>query len=177
MCLSEVAKGKKHDCTKSTKIVNIKEIISTNDNTEENIAAYILKKKCNEEENTALKLSQSGSGKKLRVQISPKEKENVQITIDDMHKIKTDFNISAIKTKRLARHLRVSSRNRKCLEPYLRERLNEVSHTFDSVFSVRDIDFNGNKSPVILCNDLEQFINDLIVRRNLTTDNVLFKVE
>ena len=177
MCLSEIGRGKAHECTKSKRIDNLKGILSTNnDKTEDQVACHILKKKCVDEGSTAVSLSQS-HGKPLRVEVTPpKEKENQTLRTSDMQRIKTDLNLSENKTKRLAGHLRASTRNRRCLEPGLRDALRDNSHGLDDYFSVQNIQFKGKEEPTVFCQDMQSLVDYIIDKRDLSRCDLLFKV-
>ena len=70
-CLTQIGKGKLHQCTKGTRYANLRKIIdSPDDMTGEVIAANILKSKCNQVDNSCISLKQE-KGRPLRVKVSP----------------------------------------------------------------------------------------------------------
>ena len=175
-CLSEIGQGKPHDCTKSKRIDNLKHIVfANNDNTEDRVASQILKEKCKEQNSMSVSLTQN-HGKPLRVEVTPtKDKENQMITTCDMKRIKTDLNLSENKAKRLAGHLRVSTKSRKCLQPGFIEALRNDSHALDDYFDVQNMTFKGKEEPTVFCQDMQSLVYDIIQKRGLSMCDLLFK--
>lgn len=106
--------------------------------------------------------------------------ENLPITFEDIKELKRTLNLSENKTLKAARVIRKGKR--KILEGNLKSKLTHSSHVLDDYFECVNLDFtsetNGKvetiSKDVIICKDLEKFIDYVICTRNVTEPHLKF---
>lgn len=176
-CFSIIAKGKAHDCKPTNRVNNLKDSIekSLDPKEKEQLTSSLLKTMaCNTNESKkyakTLTLSQLKTGKKLSVTVGKNRRANKLnqslLTIDDFKKIQLSYNLSLNTAIGIAKSFRVSTNNRKIIEPGLKENLILANHAVDMFFDVKTFDFINKKANVIsnvadtvvYCNNVEGFI-------------------
>lgn len=171
-CLTTIAQGQAHNCTESTRISNMQQILlspmSSPKACEKVISGII--KSTGYDENIVLAVE--GGGKPLKLQHFNSTKSpvaSVSITSQDMSLIQQDLNLSGRETLKLGQHLRTALQSRNSVEPNLKKGLQRIDHQLDSFFEAKEMEFLIKQNNVItgrvtrwtvMCNN----INGLIAR-------------
>ena len=181
ICLSQIHKGFQHTCTKTSKLNNIKRMVSDSTSLcDEQLASHILKEKAASLKKDTVYLSQN-RGLPLRVDLfAHKQYQSVQsheITHDNIDFIKNDLGLSQNKTKRLARNLRACTKNRRIIQCGLKSHLTESLHALDEYFETRCIVIGDESHTVTFCNDIAMLVEYVKKARQLSVDaDLLFKI-
>lgn len=184
-CFGKVHKGISHQCTFLTKVDNIVNEIEKLDITQqEQVTSKLISKINNNNPNSSkkqnvLKFSQC-RGKPLQIVVKPSSNtvsaQNTVISINDFQHIQTRFSLSTKTTCGIAGALRVSTKNRKLIEPGLKEALQVNSHQLDNFFDIKNITLSECKAKInkdlqkniIYCKDIAGFIDYIKQQRNVT---------
>ena len=107
----------------------------------------------------------------MRVDVS-KRPQPEKVTADDMQRIRSDLRLLTNQTKALGKHIRSAFGSRNSTEPYLREKLQLVSHQVDDIFTyeVHQFDSSASKAssslPVVYCTDIEALKDRIVTHRH-----------
>lgn len=181
-CLSELARGKAHNCTQTQRHNNLityaqgSSCSSTNPGSEERIATSIIRSKmCEDDCIDGEVLLSAKRGRPLFIQISNDNRSSdKRVTVEDIHNIKTDLNLSTNQTKTLTKHIRSALGTRKATEPYIRENLLLKSHQLDALFCCENRDFDcssgksftsASNSPIVFCTALNELRDRVVLCR------------
>ena len=134
LCLFEIAKGKKHICSQTSKCKNMIDLLK-NDSTGEVLAVHVVISKAEELNSKTISLKQH-RGKSLRLEVSPTEKENIQFSHNDILNMKRDMNMSVNHLKLLTKELRTSACKRSLIQPGLRDSIHKSLHLLDDIQGV-----------------------------------------
>lgn len=172
-CFCQIGRGKPHVCSKTKKFTNLTGLIASqsSDDPEKFCASTIAAKLHSKSGNIDLHKVKSGS-----VSISLNSPQH-QLTSETMRDIQRDMNLSGRQTSHLAKTIRQSNR-RSSVEPYMREYLRDSDHILDDHFHSIYLDFIDSRNariqrPVILCKNVQIFIDDVISRRQVVTDHLI----
>ena len=174
-CLSQIAKGKPHDCTNSRRLHNLKNIIAESPpKTDEKVAAAIVVEK---EVEGGVSLTREQGGKPLVLLIDNKKSKYTKpspIKYDDFHIISQHLDHSVNKTLNLAKDLRSATKNRKIVCPDLRKKIEVSSHRLDGVYTVMTACLKTKVSkdeyilvetPVVYCTDMDSLLDTILEER------------
>lgn len=100
---------------------------------------------------------------------------------EEFQKLQTDLHLSQKKTLEVAAALRVVTKNRKVVEPHLKQKLFQQNHSVDEYFTVKKFDFTSTKrrevsevpETVVYCSNLVSFLQMIKDKRKL--NEVLLK--
>ena len=190
-CLSIIKRGIRHDCNSRTKIQNVQSLC--NDKEKQQLTSTLIHemKNCNLAANkdpNVINLTNLNGGRPMRVTVNSKlnsSKKSVQISAENFSKIKTRFNLSAKTSKGLAGALRAATKNRKLIEPGVRESIQLKSRSVTPYFDKKIFNFVNikskvvDKSPkvVVFCKDLEGFIARIEEQRNVGNSHLKFGID
>ena len=180
-CLSKTSKGKPHICSDTSRVDNLKDIISSNKKTGEKLASFIIKDKvAHQQEIENIELSQSyGPTMKIKI-VKKKCKKETLFTHDDILQIRNSQGMSLRGTKELAKNLRAASKNRKIISPGISNVIeNEANHKLDKYFKVKVIDdfMNTEKQvPVVYCINIEDCLSIIAWERSISLIDSELKV-
>ena len=175
LCLCIKAKGISHNCTPQSKYINLIPMISDK-RCGEQIASHILKEKSKKEGTSKIDLSQH-RGRPVRLELFPDENNITQITHEQMEEIKTDLNLSQNKTLRLARNMRICSKNRSVIESGLTGYLKDCIHKTDNIYTIESLQLGEKKNTVVFCSDICKLVEDMTCARGiLEGTDLLFKI-
>lgn len=106
--------------------------------------------------------------------VTKSNKENFQVTTDDLSRIKNAMNLSDNNVKTLSQELRTCNNgyNRKVVESHAVTKLNELSHRLDNFFSI----VKNEGKTTVYCNDILEFTNYIISQRNCDKQNLHIKI-
>lgn len=165
-CLSFIHKGKRHICTKATFVNNIRNCIQPVDiKFKEQVTSSLLKNvvQCKGvDKSNSVKLSQPQGGKYLQVTIgiggqTKKQKETL-FSVKDFQNIRNSFNLSYKVTSGIATAIRVATKNAKIIEPNLKRKLLDNTHTLDHLFDCKSLDFAKVKGIINILNISQHFV-------------------
>jgi hypothetical protein len=172
-CFSRLYRGCRHECTHATKIHNIHEL--TTEKEKEKVASDILKDKTAGSSSTTCL---NTDGRPLTVTLEkPKSKTSHtdaddQISHKDIKAMQTHCGLTQNQTLKVCGDLRIISKNRKIIEPRLRDSLHESNLLFEDVFKIAEI--NGHEG--VFCSDVAQLIERVSAERGHAQPPVLFKL-
>lgn len=156
-CLSQVGRGIRHRCTQSQKYKNVRNTIQNHlpDKSKEHLACEVIKesvsKKQNNDEsqnsNSTISLSQY-HGRPLVIDVQPKSQYHGLISADDMLKLQTRFGLSFNTIFGIATFIRITLKDRKCIETDLKCKLRAMSHRLDQYFDVGKAEFKTTKGKI-----------------------------
>ena len=129
LCLFEIAKGKKHICSQTSKGKNKKWFYRWS------TCCPCGLSKAEELNSKTISLKQH-RGKSLRLEVSPTEKENIQFSHNDILNMKRDMNMSVNHLKLLTKELRTSACKRSLIQPGLRDSIHKSLHLLDDIQGV-----------------------------------------
>ena len=155
-CFSQSSPGRTHICTNATREKNLFAAVLKNEKTGEKIASSVLKQKFENKKAKNLKLIQK-SGRHMKVTITgKKDKENKEtcLTNNDMLRIKSSIGLSGRETIELAKNLRSAAKNRKFVQPGLKNKLHSNIHKLDDVFHVQKLE--NSTIPLVYCTNIEE---------------------
>ena len=177
-CLTSIGKGKPHVCSKGTRYDNLRKIIDNPDDISgEVIAANVLKSKTQQMDTDGPCVSLKQKGRPLRVHVSPpSDKENVQVSHEDLLMIKRDRNYSVRGLTQLTTELRSATRRRLLIAPGLRESMHLRMHRLDDIFEVCTGSFEDRTKPIVFCSSIGSLIERVIQERDLTFQRLHFKI-
>lgn len=172
-CFSRIYRGCRHECTHATKIVNLGELTTKKE--KEKIASDILKDKtCGSSSTTCL----NTNGRPLTVTVEkPKSKTlHVQaqneISHRDIKAMQTHIGLTQNQTVNMCKDLRLISKNRKFIQPGLKDFLHENNLLFEDIFEIAKI--NGHEG--IFCTDVGKLVETVSAKRGYDEPPVLFKL-
>lgn len=125
-------------------------------------------------------------GKPLKININPKvSKEKTVIKSSDWKKIQTRYSLSQNVSTGIATMLRTATKNRKIIEPNLKQNLSDEIHSLDDFFHVKIFNFkiikkNKNvdiEQPAVYCNNLNGLIEHLKLKRNIRNTRLQFGID
>ena len=151
-CLSEFGRGKSHQCTKDTFKQNLSDIQSQTSSDDECVGAT----------------SQSPTA-------------SFEISSKSLAHIQSELNLSRNKTLKLGQEIRKATQNQVSIEPFLKDKLYNISHFLDEQFEVKTCDFFDNSGeqyerPVVYCKDIQRLIHVICTTRGIDHDNVFIKL-
>lgn len=181
---------KSHKCNLTSCYLNITEAVtSAGSKTADQVVSSLLKKKA----------SESGSNIKTVSLVQPRGGRNLQVTIgqvtstskrqlfsvDEFRKLQTDLHLSQKKTLEVAAALRVVSKNRKVVEPHLKQKLCQQNHSVDEFFTIKKFDLTTVKGKevsevaetVVYCSNLESFLQKIKDNRKLNEVHLKFGID
>ena len=174
-CLSEVAKGKPHDCSDLKRLGNLKAIITDSPpKTDEKVAAAILTAKPSGDEQITLTREKGGKPLTLSLMNKSKVTKPSPIKFDEFNIISQHLDHSVNKTLNLAKDLRATTRNRKVICPNLRNKIEVSSHRLDEIYTVvganlkakvsKDV-YQNVDTPVVYCTNIDMLLETVIEER------------
>ena len=191
LCLSQIMRGKPHNCSISSKVKNVKDLSSAATEAHsvaENVAALIIKEKIKESDANETELSVPGGGHPLRLTI-PNAGNNrndpphaSKFKHSDMSALQVDLDLSTRETLKLGKHLRSASSSRKIIEPHLKLSLNARDHELDEFFDVKYIDFIRQEGGTtieatprwaVICKNVSSLIRKITTSRGYTSDTLI----
>ena len=165
LCYSAVAKGISHYCSSRKKCDNMNSLMtkcSPHAQDSEKFCASVITNKLNRKSSGEIELM--SSRKCMTLNVNPSA--NTVLNATNMASIQTDMNLSHRQTLKFAQHVRGATGRRSSIEPCLKQKLRTIDHLLDEHFCVIELDFTSGKAsnndlrrPVILCRDLENFLN------------------
>ena len=189
-CFNIIGCGIKHKCNFTNLITNVINKASELDEKKKvQLASTLLKtaiQKSSEnnkvQQETDLNLSQL-HGKPVKISVNPSEPKKTLIRVDDLCKLKTNLNLSDRQVNGVSQFIRESTNNRKIIEPHAREKILELSHSFDEFFKCEELNFVSVKknkatlckSQFVMCSDLEGLITHIAKKRDLP--NMTFHIK
>ena len=178
-CLSHIAKGKSHKCTKSQRDENLKEFIEIDSpSSGQKIASAVLKNTALRERTNTLSLTQK-QGRPVRVQLFPSRENYVpNFTVGDLAKFKADLNLSTNITLKLAQDMRAATKRKNTVEKKLKLFLIEENKKVEEFYTVENVDFKGKSGikPVVFCSALPELVDFILLERRLFEDDLECKV-
>ena len=177
-CLTELSKGKPHNCNKTTRELNIQSMLESGDcKSGEKITSKILKEYKTLNESNTFSLSQF-RGQPLRVELFPAKKKDMTLTCEEMKNIKKNIGLTSRQTLKLATGLRIATKRRCSVVPGLKDSLTESNKQVDQYFSVKDIKFDEEETvtPVVYCTDIKGFIDFVLLQRREFSEDVEMKL-
>lgn len=175
-CLSKIAKGKRHFCTRSTLIKNV-EVLATEKQVDDIVASATLRKRNNESQTITLK---NARGKRSTVYLS-KPPEIPTLTLQDVVDIEQDQSSSSRKSKRLLTKLRKKGVK---TEANIPAKLQSMTDEIASFFTVEQVLIEvGDKKnrtlterTLVYCNRLNEYVKYIISKRGLSTSEIITKI-
>lgn len=187
-CFSIISKGNSHKCNDSTRFSNINTILdSSSIRKKDQILSSQLKKKAKQTKNGSIALSQR-SGKPMKLSMNAANATNVEqsmMSVDDVMKIQASYRLTQNQTLGIASMLRQSTKNRKVIEPNLKEKLSARIHTLDDFFALKYFHFKNIKANkttdaprfTVYCKNLSGFINYVIEKREVSRFHLKFGMD
>jgi len=188
-CFTTLARGMPHHCSTGQKYSNVNSLMSKNSPEDpEKFCASVISSKLNHRSSGNIDLQ---SAKKcITLSVNCKESNEV-LNAKNVIDIQRDMNLSHRNTLRITQHVRTATGSRSSVEPYIKQKLQLQDHHLDDHFYVEDIDFipsesrvglssanNSIQRPVVLCRDIDQFIETISSIRglNLNDEDILIKI-
>ena len=176
MCLSEISRGKEHNCQQNQRIHNILDFIDTSPpKADEKVVSTIVDVHVHvQPEAKELSFTRPQGGKPLTIMTSTqvKNRSNMQpkpsIDFENFQKIKEHQGLSAQKSLNLAKDLRCAFSNRKIITPDLKKKLIDKSHALDDYYEVKSLSlvakiaektYGKIDAPVVYCVNIEGLVN------------------
>lgn len=189
-CFSEIARGKPHKCSTSTRVENMKALLAKSSPQVQNqIISSALKTKITTYDQRTVYLNQQ-HGHPLKIVINPQKSttESIKkpvITTTVLKKIQTKYGLSQNVTTGIASDLRVATKNRKFIEPNLKQNLSISIHLVDSFFATKDYEFKKTKGKeisefkqtAVYCKDLNDLIEFIKEKRNVSNVRLKFGID
>lgn len=173
-CYSIINPGRSHSCNQSTRATNLSSIIQDSLTTGERdqIISTLLRNKVNEVgkpgDNQEISIA-TLTGKPIRVIVNPTSQSDRtdNFTISDIQNIQANYNFTQNETLGIASWIRTSSKNRKAIEPNLKEHIRADLRCLDQFFDVQVSNFKHKKKTVVTnveesvvyCKELRGFID------------------
>ncbi|KAJ8671264.1 hypothetical protein QAD02_002523 [Eretmocerus hayati] len=186
-CLSIIGRGLSHECTESTRIRNLKDLLSSSSGRSRGIVVSSkLRELADKRDETTSKsaVSLSTFGRPMRVCIDPKPftQSSGLIPADVMVNIKNNHNLSKKTTLGIVSNIRSVTGKRNVVGTGVKSKLNLAIHSLDGFFSVEKFTFtqekDGSSSEIELkavhCHDLKGLIE--FVKRERGVLNVLLEI-
>lgn len=189
-CFSVIGKGKTHKCNLSSRVANLtSSLLESPSNACDQVVSTIIKHKVEEnkhERKSGLVLSHL-HGRKLQVNFK-KDNNSLKLPIlsaDDLSKMKTNLNLSDRKIVQIASSVRIATQNRKAIEPGLKSKLKNKTHTVDDFFSYKQFAFSSVKAQtvsdaaevVVYCTDLTAFLQHIKNQRQITEGHLKLGID
>ena len=139
-CLTALAQGKTHCCTKGMRNENILSLTNLGSpKSGQKIAAAILKDTVSLDTNYLLPTS---SGKPIPIIVSPQKKDVTPLfSSEQMSQMQVDMNLSSRNTLKLAQNIRTATKNRFSIGRNFKHKLTFINHRLDEYFDVKTVDF------------------------------------
>ena len=132
-CFTTLGKGLPHQCTKTSRYENLKEM--SQGKTSEQLAASLLSEKVHNSSSGEVILS-TFTGHPLKVEVSPSTSSLryplTRLDVNDLSKIQTHLNLSSNATLKLASVVRTTSGSRKSIAANAKAKLIKLNHSLDS---------------------------------------------
>ena len=173
-CLSILARGCPHVCTKSKRFDNLQTLVShESPKSKEKMAVTITKDKLmnrlseGDEEPIDTPSSATTSAKLTSIKESKRQANKNLLSAKDLSVIQNDLSLSNTQTLKLAGHIRYATACRNSVEPNLKQKLLQLHHRLDGNFTVLSDNFlireseKGNimeSRQMICCNDVTSLI-------------------
>ena len=169
-CFTKIYPGCKHsmeDChSRRSKVYNIQSLLDSPVTTERVTSRLAV---------AGTKLSTLGPRKKL-IPAEPHAKQPQTISTEGIANIQLQMGLSVRRTHQLARGLRKEMDMRKVVEPGLKLTLHERQHQLDKFFEICRLEFQEGEEWAVVCNNVEQLIDDILRHRNITRESALIKI-
>lgn len=191
-CFLFVGKGKRHKCLPGTRVMNLKNIVTSLPENDEVVHALIKEKLEASATSTPyreFKLRGIRGGNQMRVLINQSERKlrssSTVFSANDMVNMKSDLGISQKKTIRLASMIRTRLQDRKAVESNLKQKLFIHSHNLDKFFVHKTVDFTVVKGKtvsnvtcsVVFCKDLNGLIEHVKNERKTFQVHLKFGID
>ncbi|KAJ8688207.1 hypothetical protein QAD02_024002 [Eretmocerus hayati] len=186
-CLSSIARGLSHTCNESTRIENLKALLSsTSDKSRQIVVSSELRDLIDQRDKSesSSDISLSTLGRPMRVEINPKPTTESPelIPAEVMVSLQADYNLSKNVTLGIVSTVRRVTGKRKIIESGVNTKLKDAAHQLDQFFSVLKTTFvkmkNDSRSEeeltVVYCHDIDGLIKYIKEKRDV--DNVLLKI-
>ena len=181
-CLSEIGRGKPHVCTTTQRRQNLLNILvddDYHDKTSEQVISKVLKMKSSCDDTEHITLSQS-AGRPLRCVLNPSPTTTPQLKLDQILTIRNNMNLGVNTTINLVKELRFGFRNRKVIQPGVKDALIQENKVVDAMFTFKDVCFNSKEGervePAIFCNDIRELVTTCMEKRELEFSKFRFKI-
>ena len=178
-CFEKVYVGCNHPCNggRATRVKNLEALMSPG--TKEALAARTIDNSLDKS------LTTLESAKKTLNQQPPAAKKSL-FSAQDMNKIQLNNNLSTRGLKGLAQDMREASGSRSVVEPNLLQKNHAKNHLLDDYFEIKTLSFHqilketkaveNIERPVVLCKDLQGFVDFIIETRNLDSSKVSLRI-
>lgn len=184
-CLSTIQRGKVHVCTKTSRYNNLSQL---GGDSNEQIAASVLKTMASQKRDATVQLSVHGGRHPLIVTVSPDSSQGSRTTLSstDMMNIQGDLHLSDRDTLKLGVHLRSASTcPRSVITPKLKECLYTSNHRLNTYFVTKQMDFIRTEKNVVveetprwavICENVDNFLDYIIQQREYGETEILIRI-
>lgn len=123
-------------------------------------------------------------GRQMKINLGDKSSSTVpQISTENLSQISLNLDLSFNETKILSNTLRVVTKNRKILQPNSIEKLRDMNHSIDNLFSSTNCDMLHEKKKerslssktIVFCNDIQGLVETVLEKRNKEISDVHLK--
>lgn len=183
-CYGKIGKGIRHICSKTSRHANVLKIVQNKDGkiAGDSVVAAFLRQRQNEGDNS-ISLSNL-RGHPTTVSLNQTQRPTTAFaSMDDLSLISNKCNMSMRAMLNLSSILRGLNVD---IPQHLPEKLKKINHYFDEYFDLKEVEFeveSGQKGtsktalkPVIFCNNVPKFIEQIKIKRNLSSNNSFIKV-
>lgn len=177
-CLTILARGKPHNCTKGVRNDNLKNLATSGSpNAKEKVASSVIRDKIAASGGSRGFALATSTGRPIQVQVGRGRgilaPTKALFSCDNMSTIQNDMNLSSNQTLQLASHIRFATASRQSVEPHLKQAIVMKNHSLDPYFDVKSTEFlrsvKGQQtminSPTVYCSDIEGLVQYVIQER------------
>lgn len=200
-CLSVLARGCVHNCTKTSRVMNIQGLANEGTpKSKEKVASLIIHEKVQRssdlntsgnKNNTISLANVRGRPSVITCGVSetagPAPKRRL-FTGEDISAIQSDLDLSNTQTLRLAGHIRVAAADRHCIETNLKAVLQQRNHQLDGFFTLESkVSFGKNnptgddmdvvQRPFIFCNNVNGLVQEIQRYRDKSYTDIKFGID
>lgn len=183
-CYAHVGRGRRHDCTKTKRVINLGNILDDKEAalSGEAVVSSFLNRRMKKGESSIQLRNRRGKPSTFSKQSSQKpSNSNVRISAQQLYKLKADNNLSVRKTLSVAKSLRGHGVQ---FESGFRDKMSTLNRqlmNFFEISSIKSAVDNGSTlpvedTPIIYCTDVPGLIKHIKEKRQIDNDEVLIKL-
>lgn len=183
-CLTMIAKGIKHECSKKSLLMNMEKISEKNPKTSDIFVSNQIKKKVEENQSQTVSLATKGMPCTITSQSQSSKAyvpralfpEDKAIPSSEISKIQVALNLSNSQTSKMCSMMK-SLKGRSSIEPYTDQNLRERDRKLERFFECKKLLFDVQNSETkkvekverraVVCNDVDALVKFIIAERDL----------
>ncbi|PAA58256.1 hypothetical protein BOX15_Mlig012838g9 [Macrostomum lignano] len=171
-CRSEIGRGKKHNCSRATRLTNLQQGVSPD--TQDMLASSCISTKAAASGSSCVSLSRMEGGRPMRVTVGASVGNGATsfpaTSISTMKTLKGVLNLSNNQTLQVAQVLRAGASSSRAVESRLKDSLVTQNRVLEDFFKLKTLQFELSSSAIgdraaVLCTDASRLIEFIVQQR------------